>query len=97
MVPEPRMAFVETGRLRGQLAQYEPVDLATIVYVMAATIALLPSLRSDGVPGERWLLLANALLLVLVALTPRARPRRHVGRTPGRRYPMFALPALYAA
>ena len=90
------MAFVETGRLRGQLAPYEPVDLATIVYVVAATIAVLLSLRSDGVPGEWWLLLANALLLVLVALAPRARSRGPVGRTLGDWYPMLLLPALYA-
>ena len=90
------MAFVETGRLRGQRAQYEPVDLATIVYVVAATIAVLLSLRSDGVPGEWWLLLANALLLVLVALAPRARSRGPVGRTLGDWYPMLLLPALYA-
>ena len=75
---------------------YEPVDIATFLYVTVASIAALLAIRSDDVPGEGWLLLANGLLLVLIVLAPRARRLGPVGRTLGDWYPILLLPALYA-
>ncbi len=90
------MALVGAQRIRDQVAQYEPVDIATFLYVTVASIAALLAIRSDYVPGEGWLLLANGLLLVLIALAPRARRLGPVGRTLGDWYPILLLPALYA-
>jgi PAP2 superfamily protein len=77
------------------LKRYTPIDIATILYVVLATVAVLLSFRGDDIPGWPWLLVAHALLALLVWLAPRARVAGPVGRVFGDWYPMLLLAALY--
>ncbi len=77
------------------LKRYTPIDVATLLYVVLATVAVLVSFRGDVIPGWPWLLVAHALLVLLVWLAPRARAAGPVGRVLGDWYPMLLLAALY--
>jgi PAP2 superfamily protein len=73
------------------------IEIAMLAYQVPATIAVLLSFRSDAAPwGRGWLVVAHVLLLLLVALAPRARRAGPFGRIVGDWYPMLILPALYA-
>jgi len=78
-----------------RLAPFTAIDIATLLYLAAATIAVLASYSGD-VPGGGWLFVAHALVFVIVLLAPRARAAGPVGRFLGDWYPMLLLPALYA-
>ncbi len=73
----------------------QPIDIATLVYVAVATLALARPLAGDGLPGWGWLLLAHGLLVLLVFLAPRARRAGPLGRFVGDWYPMLLLGGLY--
>jgi len=77
-----------------RLVPFTAIDIATLLYLAAATIALLVS-YSGEIPGGGWLFVAHGLVLVVVLLAPRAREGGHIGRFLGDWYPMLLLPALY--
>jgi membrane-associated phospholipid phosphatase len=77
------------------LKRYTPIDVATLLYVGLATVALLLSFRGDVIPEWPWLIVAHALLAFLVWLAPRARVAGPVGRVFGDWYPLLLLAALY--
>jgi hypothetical protein len=77
-----------------RLGPFTPIDIATLLYLGAATIAVLVTYRGD-VPGGGWLFVAHALVFVVVLLAPRARAAGPVGRFLGEWYPMALLAALY--
>jgi hypothetical protein len=77
------------------LKRYTPIDVATLLYVGLATVALLLSFRGDVIPGWPWLFVAHALLALLVWLAPRARAAGPVGRVFGDWYALLLLAALY--
>ena len=77
-----------------RLGPFAPVDVATLLYLAAATIAVLVSYRGN-VPGGGWLFVAHGLVFAVVLLAPRAREAGPVGRFCGDWYAMFLLPALY--
>jgi PAP2 superfamily protein len=77
------------------LKRYTPIDVATLLYVGFATVAVLVSFRGDVIPGWPWLLVAHALLAFLVWLAPRARVAGPVGRVFGDWYALLLLAALY--
>lgn len=75
--------------------RFSPIDIATLLYVGLATIAVLLSFRGDVIPGWPWLLLAHAMLVGLVLLAPGARAGGPAGRFLAEWYPMLLLAALY--
>ncbi len=77
-----------------RLGPFTPIDIATLLYLGAATIAVLVTYRGE-VPGGGWLFVAHALVFVVVLLAPRARAAGPVGRFLGEWYPMALLAALY--
>jgi PAP2 superfamily protein len=79
---------------RGVLQRLTPVDIATLLYVAAATGAVLA--LADDHAGWDLLMVAHALLVVLVLLAPRARAAGPLGRFLGDWYPMLLLGGLYA-
>jgi hypothetical protein len=83
------------GRWRARLAPLAPIDIATLCYLVPATIAVLLTAGGDTTSVRGWLLAAHALLLLLVVLAPRARESGPVGRFLGDWYPMLLLAGLY--
>ncbi len=81
--------------VRGWIGRLAPVDVATLLYVGAATAAVLAFTSGDRA-GWDLLLVAHALLVALVLLAPRARQAGPVGRFLGDWYAMLLLGALYA-
>ena len=77
-----------------RLGPFTPIDVATLLYLAAATIAVLVSYGGQ-VPGGGWLFVAHVLVFVLVLLAPRAREAGRVGRFLGEWYAMALLAALY--
>ncbi|HEY3280471.1 MAG TPA: phosphatase PAP2 family protein [Gemmatimonadales bacterium] len=77
------------------LKRYTPIDVATLLYIVLATVAVLLSFRGDSIPGWPWLLVAHGLLAGLVWLAPRARAAGPVGRVFGDWYALLLLAALY--
>ena len=75
--------------------KFKAIDWATLVYICAATIAVI-AYAGDDLEGWEWLLLANALIVLLVLLAPRARLGGPVGRFLAEWYPMLLLGGLYA-
>ena len=84
-----------TPDTRDWLGRLAPVDVATLLYLAGATGAVLAFTGEDHA-GWDSLMVANALLLVLVLLAPRAREGGPVGRFLGDWYPMLLLGGLYA-
>ncbi len=82
-------------RERLGLSGYAAIDIATLLYVAAATGAVLAFTGEDH-EGWEWLLLAHALILLLVISAPRAREAGRVGQVLGNWYPMLLLGGLYA-
>ena len=76
-------------------ARFTPVDIATLLYVAVATGAVLAFTGEDHA-GWDSLMVANALLVALVLLAPRAREAGPVGRFLGDWYPLLLLGGLYA-
>src|SRR2546428_7054381 len=76
-------------------ARFTPVDIATLLYVAVATGAVLAFTGEDHA-GWDSLMVANALLVALVLLAPRAREAGPVGRFLGDWYPLLPLGGLYA-
>src|SRR5438876_10591801 len=79
---------VSTGR-------FTPVGIATLLSVAVATGAVLAFTGEDHA-GWDSLMVANALLVALVLLAPRAREAGPVGRFLGDWYPLLLLGGLYA-
>jgi membrane-associated phospholipid phosphatase len=74
--------------------RWTAADLATLAYIVVATGAVL--LLADGDPAtSRWLLCANALIIALILIVPRARVAGPTGRFIADWYPMLLLGALY--
>jgi hypothetical protein len=71
------------------------LDRVTLAYVAVPTTALALSFRDGPIRGWPFVLLAQALTLACVLLTPRARVAGPVGRMVGDLYPLLLLPALY--
>lgn len=78
-----------------RLGPFTAVDVATLLYLVAATVAVVLSFRGDIVPNGGWLFVAHGLLLGLVLLAPRAREAGRLGRFLGDWYPMLLLAGLY--
>ena len=74
------------------LKRLAPIDVATLLYVAITTAAVL---RFAGA-ARPWLLTAQALVVGVVLLAPRARAAGPVGRFVGDWYPIFLVTALYA-
>src|SRR3989442_11165645 len=77
-------------------ARFTPVDIATLLYVAVATGAVLAFTGEDHA-GWDSLMVANALLVALVLLAPRAREAGPAGRFIRDLYPLLRLGGLYAA
>ncbi len=75
--------------------KFRAIDVVTLLYVAAATAAVLAFTGEDH-EGWEWLLLAHALILLLVIVAPRAREAGPVGQFLGHWYPMLLLGGLYA-
>ena len=73
----------------------QAVDIATLVYGAAATIAVV-LYAGDDVLGWEWLLAANGLLAACALLAPLARRAGSVGGFFGDWYAVLLLPALYS-
>jgi membrane-associated phospholipid phosphatase len=78
-----------------RLGPFTAIDAATLLYLGAATVAVILSFRGDVVPNGGWLLVAHGLMLGLVLLAPRAREAGPAGRFFGDWYPMLLLAGLY--
>src|SRR2546428_3441892 len=76
-------------------ARFTPVDIATLLYVAVATGAVLAFTGEDHA-GWDSLMVANALLVALVLLAPRAREAGPGGRFLGGWHPLLLLGGLYA-
>jgi len=79
---------VSSNRLTG-------IDLATLVYVGIATVAVLSPVFGEAIPERASLLAVHVLLVTLVLLAPRARAAGPIGRFLGEWYPLLLLPGLY--
>jgi membrane-associated phospholipid phosphatase len=78
-----------------RLGPFTAMDAATLLYLAAATVAVVLSFRGDVVPNGGWLFVAHGLMLGLVLLAPRAREAGPAGRFFGDWYPMLLLAGLY--
>jgi len=78
-----------------RLGPFTAIDVATLLYLVADTVAVVLSFRGDVVPNGGWLFVAHGLMLGLVLLAPRAREAGPVGRFLGDWYPMLLLAGLY--
>jgi hypothetical protein len=74
------------------LRRFAPIDVATLLYVSAATAAVL----LFGDRDRTWLLAAHVLVVGVVLLAPRARAAGSVGHFVGDWYPILLLAALYS-
>ncbi len=81
--------------LRASLAKFTALDLITLLYVAAATAAVLAFAGNDHA-GWEWLLLAHGMILLIVLLAPRAREAGPAGRFLAEWYPMLLLGGFYA-
>src|SRR5258708_31286730 len=72
----------------------QAVDIATLAYGLAATIAVV-MYAGDDLLGWEWLLAANALLGTCALLAPLARRSGKVGGFFADWYAVLLLPALY--
>src|SRR3989454_6360003 len=77
-------------------ARFTPVDIATLLYVAVATGAVLAFTGEDHA-GRDSLMVANALLVALVLLAPRAREADQVGRFLCAWYPLLLLCGIFVA
>ncbi|MBI1967996.1 MAG: phosphatase PAP2 family protein [Gemmatimonadetes bacterium] len=75
---------------------FTPIDLATLLYVAVATIALGLSFTGDDIAAWPWLAVAHLLLVGLVLLAPAGRRAGPAGRFLAEWYPMLLLGGLYA-
>ena len=72
-----------------------PIDLATLSYVAATTLALFVFGRGDRVTST-WLLCAHVMVVAVALLAPRARAAGLVGQFVGEWYPIILVTALYS-
>jgi len=72
----------------------QALDIATLAYATAATIAVV-MYAGDDLLGWEWLLAANALLAACALLAPLARRAGKVGGFFADWYAVLLLPALY--
>lgn len=73
----------------------QAVDIATLAYGLAATLAVV-MYAGDDLLGWEWLLAANSLLAACALLAPLARRSGPVGGFFGDWYAVLLLPALYS-
>jgi membrane-associated phospholipid phosphatase len=82
------------AQLSGDRRTFNAADIATLLYMAVATVAVVWFARRT--PATCALLLgAHALVGILVILAPRARAAGPIGRTIGTWYPMLLLAAFY--
>jgi membrane-associated phospholipid phosphatase len=74
------------------LKRFAPIDVATLLYVVLTTAAVV----MFGGAGRAWLLTAHLLVVTVVLLAPRARVTGPVGRFVGDWYPLLLVTALYS-
>jgi membrane-associated phospholipid phosphatase len=77
------------------LKRFAPIDVATLIYVTATTVAVLLFGHADHA-GTAWLLTAHVLVVGVVLLAPYARRAGSVGRFVGDWYPILMVTALYS-
>lgn len=77
------------------LKRFAPIDILTLIYVTATTVAVLLLGPTDGA-ASMWLLTAHVLVVGVVLLAPHARRAGPVGRFVGDWYPLLMVTALYS-
>jgi PAP2 superfamily len=75
--------------------RFAPIDIATLLYVTAATVALLLFAHADH-RAAAWLLIAHIMVVSVVLLAPSARRAGPVGHFVGDWYPILLVTALYS-
>src|SRR6266699_7057229 len=72
----------------------QALDIATLAYALAATLAVVMH-AGDDLLGWEWLLAANSLLAACALLAPLARRSGKIGAFVADWYAVLLLPALY--